>query len=176
MKILVTYASKHGATAEIAQAIGMTLKEQDFTVDVLPIESVNQLMMYDAVIVGSAIYSRKWLPEAAQFLRMRVDILAQKPVWLFSSGPTGQGAAHEMFGGFDFDDELQPFVISIAPQDSMIFHGALKLSKLTLAELQIVKSYGGALGEFRQWDVISQWAEQIGMELAEWVNDSMADV
>ena len=161
MKTLIGYASKHGATAEIAAYMGEVLREQAVPVDVVPVGNVTNLARYDAIIVGSATYSQQWMPAATQFLTMRADILARKPVWLFSSGPTGEGNATELLGGFTFPENLQTALKVIEPQDVMVFHGKLDLTKLTLAELMIVKRYGGPLGDYRKWDKIEQWALKI---------------
>lgn len=161
MRVLVTFASKHGATAEIAFHIATVFKEYGFDVVVGAIGEVNYVASYDAVIIGSALYGRQWMPAAAQFLTTRADILSQKEVWLFSSGPTGTGIATEMFGGFHFSEELLPHVQAINPRGIAIFHGKLDITNLSLAELQIVKNYGGELGDFRNWGEITAWAEGI---------------
>ena len=54
MKVLVTAASAHGSTAEIARVIGDELTAQGFGVTVLPPERVRSIADYDAVILGSA--------------------------------------------------------------------------------------------------------------------------
>ena len=54
-KILVTYASRAGSTAEVAEAIGKTLTEGGAQVDVIPMQDVNDLSPYRAVVAGSAI-------------------------------------------------------------------------------------------------------------------------
>jgi menaquinone-dependent protoporphyrinogen oxidase len=66
MKVLVSAASKHGATAEIAQEIGQALREavqergvggdEDVVVDVRPAEKVASVDDYDGVVLGSAVY------------------------------------------------------------------------------------------------------------------------
>ena len=66
-KILVTYATQGGSTAGIAEAVGKTMAEAGAQVDVRPIQSVSDLRSYQAVVVGSAIHSGKWLPEATKF-------------------------------------------------------------------------------------------------------------
>jgi menaquinone-dependent protoporphyrinogen IX oxidase len=55
-RVLVSAASRHGATAEIAQAIGQALSGQGLTVAVIPPGDVGSLDGYDAVIIGSAVY------------------------------------------------------------------------------------------------------------------------
>ncbi|MDQ7027797.1 MAG: flavodoxin domain-containing protein [Anaerolineae bacterium] len=166
MRILVAYASKHGSTEEIAEFIGKTISDSGLDVDVCSISAVTNLTDYDGVIIGSAVYAEQWRPEVAQFMRLRVDVLAEKPVWLFSSGPTGHGKATDLLGGFLFPNNLEPYRQKIAPQDTVIFHGNLDLTKLTLAELMIVNGYGGPLGDYRHWETIRQWADNIVTTLA----------
>ena len=83
-KILVTYASRAGSTAEIAEAIGKTLSQGGTQVDVLPMQDVKDLSVYRAVVAGSAIRSSKWLPEAMQFVQTHRAVLAQKPFATFT--------------------------------------------------------------------------------------------
>ena len=77
-KILVTYASRTGSTAEVAAAIGKTLAENGTEVDVLSMNEVKDLSPYQAVVAGSAIRGSKWLPEAMEFIKTHRTELAQK--------------------------------------------------------------------------------------------------
>jgi Flavodoxin domain len=54
MTVLVTAASKHGATLEIAEAIARVLAEQGVSAELVPIDEVSDLGRYDAVVLGSA--------------------------------------------------------------------------------------------------------------------------
>src|SRR5690349_16479148 len=82
-KILITYASRAGSTAGVAEAIGKTFAEQGIEVDVCPMQEVQDLSPYRAVVVGSAIRGCKWLPEAMQFVQSHQTELAQKPFAVF---------------------------------------------------------------------------------------------
>ena len=74
-KILVTYATCTGSTRGVAEAIGKTLSEGGAEVDVLPMRDVKDLAPYRAVVVGSAIQGKLWLPEAMQFVQgHRLDV------------------------------------------------------------------------------------------------------
>jgi menaquinone-dependent protoporphyrinogen oxidase len=95
-KVLVAYASKYGSTAEIAERIGQVLTKAGLSVDVLPADRVRQLDLYRAVVLGSAVYMEKWRKEAAKLLKEREQELSGLLVWLFSSGPTGDGDPVEM--------------------------------------------------------------------------------
>src|SRR5581483_8068768 len=94
MTVLVTAASRHGGTAEIAAAIGRVLRERGVVADVVPVEDVDSLAEYDAVVLGSGVYVGRWLESARTFVDRHGNDLAARPVWLFSSGPIeGKGDA-----------------------------------------------------------------------------------
>lgn len=86
-RTLVTYATKHGATAEIAACIAAAVREDGTEVDVAPVQQVRDVTPYQTVIVGSAVYSGRWRGEAVSFLRRHTRELVQRRVWLFQSGP-----------------------------------------------------------------------------------------
>ncbi|WP_164737229.1 flavodoxin domain-containing protein [Georgenia sp. SYP-B2076] len=89
-RVLVAYASRHGSTAEIAEAVGAVLRTSGRDVDVLPVADVIDLRAYDAVILGSAIYHGQWMAEGRSFLRRMERQRPGGPTWLFSTGPTGE--------------------------------------------------------------------------------------
>jgi len=68
-KVLVTYASKYGATAEIAEKIGEVLRQAGLQTDILPVKSIRDLTQYNAVILGSAVYIGQWRKDAVKFLK-----------------------------------------------------------------------------------------------------------
>ena len=63
-KVLVAYATKYGATAEIAEKIGQVLRETGMAVDVEPADRVGDLSSYRAVVLGSGVYVGRWRKEA----------------------------------------------------------------------------------------------------------------
>jgi menaquinone-dependent protoporphyrinogen oxidase len=60
MRVLVSAASRHGSTAEIAERIGSVLREElvdvRAQVDVLPADAVGDIDGYDVLVLGSAVY------------------------------------------------------------------------------------------------------------------------
>ena len=160
-QVLVAYGTKYGATAEIAEKIGEVLREEGFEPDVLPADSVADLTPYGAVVLGSAVYVGKWRGEAAKFLEANEKALAGLPVWLFSSGPTGEGDAVELMKGWSFPGAQQDIADRIGPRDVVVFHGAMDSKKLSLPEKLIIKGVKAPMGDFRDWEAITSWAEGI---------------
>ena len=167
MQVLVTYATEHGATAEIAEKIGEVLRLAGLPTDVVPVEQVRDLMPYTAVILGSAVYIGKWRKEAVKFLEANEQELARRDVWLFSSGPTGEGDSVELMQGWRFPTAQQSIADRIQPHDIAVFHGALYMDKLNFLEKWIIKNVKAPVGDFRDWDDISAWAMTIAAELKE---------
>ena len=165
VQVLVAYATKYGATAEIAEKIGQVLREAGLHVDVLPVDRLSDLTPYKAVVLGSAVYVGQWRKDAATFLESNEKKLAERPVWLFSSGPTGEGDPVELMKGFRFPETLQPIADRIQPRDIAFFHGVLDMKELSLAEKLVIKGIKAPVGDFRDWDAINSWAVAIAEAL-----------
>jgi menaquinone-dependent protoporphyrinogen oxidase len=170
VQVLVAYATKYGATAEIAEKIGQVLRQAGLRTDVLPTDRVSDLTPYNAVVLGSAVYMFRWRKEAVKFLQANEKMLAERPVWLFSSGPTGEGEPVAFMKGLRFPEALQPIADRIRPRDIAVFHGALDMKKLNLIEKWMIKNTKTPLGDFRDWDAITSWAAAIAEALKEAVS------
>ena len=166
MDILVTYASKYGATKEIAEKIGEELRQSGLQVDVVSVRGIRNLNPYKAIILGSAVYVGKWQNEAVEFLQTHEKILAERPVWLFSSGPTGEGNAVELVEGSRLPAALQPIADRIQPRDVAVFHGFINPDNLNFIEKWTINSLvKKPFGDFRDWDAIASWATSIANTL-----------
>lgn len=169
-QILVAYATKYGATAEIAEKIGQVLRQAGLRTDVLPTDRVGDLSTYKAVVLGSAVYIGQWRKEAVKFLKANETILAERPVWLFSSGPIGEGDPVELAQGWQFPGKLQPIADRIRPRDIAVFHGNVNMKKLNLIEKWMINNVKAPLGDFRDWEAITSWAMAIADVLKEAVS------
>ena len=163
--VLVAYATKYGATAEIAEKIGEVLREAGLQTDVMAAAKVTDLIPYQAVVLGSAVYMGKWRDEAAKFLEDNEKALAERPVWLFSSGALGEGDAVELMKGWSFPEAQQEVADRIGPRDIVFFHGVLDTEKLSLPEKLILKGVKAPVGDFRDWETITSWATTIAEAL-----------
>jgi menaquinone-dependent protoporphyrinogen oxidase len=164
-QVLVAYATKYGATAEIAEKIGEVLQQAGLAADVLPVGRVGNLSAYKAVVLGSAVYIGQWRKEAVKFFKANETVLAGKLVWLFSSGPTGEGDPMELTQGWRLPGKLQPITDRIGPRDVAVFGGAVDAGKLNSIEKWMLKNVKAPAGDFRDWEAITAWATAIAEEL-----------
>lgn len=161
MKILVTTASKHGATAEIGDAIAGKLREHEFEVEVHEPGDVASLDGYDAVILGSAVYAGRWMDSARRFSERHHAALRRLPVWLFSSGPIGDPPQpeEEPADGRRLRAELEA-------REHRVFAGRVNNADLGWVERTITKMVKAPDGDFRDFDTIRTWAAGIAGQLA----------
>ena len=164
-QVLVAYATKYGATAEIAERIGEVLRDAGLNVDIKPVYRVSDPDEYKAVILGSAVYIGQWRREASGFLKTHEKVLAGMPAWLFSSGPTGEGDPAALLQGWRFPKALQPIADRIKPRDVALFHGALDRNKLGFVEKWMVNNVKAAPGDYRDWGAIANWAGAVAEAL-----------
>jgi menaquinone-dependent protoporphyrinogen oxidase len=164
-KVLVAYGTKYGATAEIAEKIGEVLRDAGLAADVHPANQAGDVGAYDAVVVGSAVYIGRWRKEAVKFVKDNEETLATKPVWIFSSGPTGEGDPVEMVQGWRLPGNLEQIVDHIQPRNIAVFHGAADESKMGWLDKWLLKNVKAPTGDFRDWDAIAAWAADIASAL-----------
>lgn len=163
--ILIAYASKYGATKEIAERISNVLHKAGLHVDVLPADKVRAVDIYHAIILGSAVYAGQWRGEAVSFLLKYEDEMSIRPTWFFSSGPTGEEDPLEIMKGWRFPVAQQVIANRINPRDIAFFHGFLNPERLSFAERIIIRGIGAKTGDFRDWDDIENWATSIAEQL-----------
>jgi len=82
-------------------------------------------------------------------------------VWLFSSGPTGEGDPVTLTKGWRFPTAQKSIADRIHPRDIAVFNGILDMEKLNFAEKLIIKGVKAPVGDFRDWDAITDWAASI---------------
>lgn len=93
MHVLVTHASRRGATDAVAQLVADRLQARGLTVSVVPVDEVDDTEGYDAVVIGGGTAGAHWLRPARRFVQRHEEELARRPVWLFGSAHPPNGAA-----------------------------------------------------------------------------------
>lgn len=164
-KILVTYASRGGSTAGVAEAIANTLTEQGILVELYPMEDVHDLSAYSAVIAGSAIQIDKWLPEASDFISRYQKELVQIPVATFTVC-MALALRNDEKTRTKISSQVQVVREMVMPVSEDFFAGALNLSKIPSLPFQVLVRFGILIGfwkegDYRDWDAIRQWANSL---------------
>jgi len=162
MTILIAAASKYGATEEIAAAIGRVLSERGLETDTPCLADVGDLAEYDAVVLGSAVYAGQWLEPARRFVDEHRDELADRPTWLFSSGPIGDPPRPSDEKAV----QIEPIAAATRARDHRVFAGKLDRSVLSFPERALVFAFRAAEGDYRDWDSIAVWAHEIADALS----------
>jgi len=156
MKVLVSAASKYGATSEIAQAVADVLAERGCEVTVLPPDKVGAVEEFDAVVLGSAVYMGQWMKPARELAERSAGTLASRPVWLFSSGPVGEPAKPA-----DNPVDVTQILQATKARDHQIFTGKLAKKHLSFPDRAMASAIRAQEGDFRNWAQIKDWATGI---------------
>jgi menaquinone-dependent protoporphyrinogen oxidase len=161
MRVLVVAASKYGATAEIATAIGERLERQGCEVTVAAPEQVASVDGYDAAVIGSAVYAGHWLRPARELVERLGDELRSLPVWLFSSGPIGDPPKPE-----EDPVDVAAIVAATGAREHQVFAGRIDRRRLSFPERAITVALRVPDGDFRDWTAIRAWATTIAQALS----------
>ena len=162
MRVLVTAASRHGATHEIAAAIAGGLARRGIEAEARPAEEPASLDGYDAYVIGSAVYIGRWLDRARELVDSHSGALASRPVWLFSSGPLGPPDALKPEGD---PVDVAGVIESLQPVAHRVFAGRLDRKLLSFGEKAVVVAVRAPEGDFRDWEAIDAFAAEIAEHL-----------
>jgi menaquinone-dependent protoporphyrinogen oxidase len=166
VRVLVTAASKYGATGEIAQTIGDVLGVRGVETSVASPDEVTTIDGFDAVVLGSAVYAGRWMKSAKELVDRFADALAGRPVWLFSSGPIGDPPKPD-----EDPVDVADLVKATRARGHQVFAGKVVRKQLSFPEKAIVVALRVPDGDFRDWDQIRHWASGIADSLAEEPNE-----
>jgi menaquinone-dependent protoporphyrinogen oxidase len=164
-RMLVTYASRTGTTAETAKTICLTLQKSGADVEVLPMQAVKDLSPYDAVIAGSAIRAARWLPEAVQFIRTHQAALRHKPFAMYTVCITLAMSNGEQYRRA-VTEWTAPVRGIVQPLSEGLFAGMIDFQKLPFNWETLKLRATVALGIFprgdrRDWHAVQAWAESL---------------
>jgi menaquinone-dependent protoporphyrinogen oxidase len=166
MAVLVTYASRHGATEGIAARIAERIADTGAVVDLRQVGAVESLDAYDAVVFGAPVYDQSWPPEADRFIDHRRDVLAARPVWLFSVGSFGD--TKRLIGPLTHREPKRIAQVrsAIRPREYRVFQGVIRKHQWPVWSRLLFHAFGGRFGDHRDWPVIEAWADEIALALA----------
>jgi menaquinone-dependent protoporphyrinogen oxidase len=165
-RVLVAYASKRGSTAEIAEATAGVLRDSGFDVDCLEAGGVGRLQGYDAVVLGSAVYARRWRGDARHFVRDHRDELAERPFWVFSSGPIGDPGSGPPDPSWIEPPKIIDEVERLGARQHVVFGGRVPPNPRGPIERAVARNTPEEFRDRRDWSEIRSWASAIATELS----------
>ncbi|WP_129339591.1 flavodoxin domain-containing protein [Cellulomonas endophytica] len=161
MKVLVTVASRHGATREMGEVVAEVLRTHGHVVDEVDPEDVEDVAAWDAVVLGSAVYVGRLAAGLRHLVEREGGRLRSRPVWLFWSGPLAVPDA-----ATDVPDDVDVVARHAGARDVRCFAGRVRHGALSLQERALVALVRAPEGDFRDLDAVRAWAEEVATGLA----------
>jgi menaquinone-dependent protoporphyrinogen oxidase len=175
MTILVAYASRHGATRGIAERIAERLRSDGLEAEARSVTDVRDISRYQAFVIGGAAYMFHWLKDATRFVGRHRRTLAERPVWLFSSGPIGTDTVDKDGRDVLVASEPKEFAelrTTLHPRGDRVFFGAydpdappVGLAERFMTHMPATIRAELPAGDFRDWPAIDAWADAIAADL-----------
>lgn len=166
MKVQVICGTRLGATRQIADRIAHRLREAGLEASSMASEEVAGEPAADAFVLGSGVYAGHWQKAIAKFAWDNSSTLRQRPVWLFSSGPVGDAAARAEPTETREVGQLRRLLDA---RDHRVFAGALDRDTIDGSDLnrleRVITRRFIPEGDWRDWDSIDGWADQIASSL-----------
>ncbi len=162
MSVLIAYASKHSSTAEIAERIAAAMREAGCAAEARPASEVRDLSGYDAVVLGSAVYAKRWRPAARAFARRHARALRELPLWLFSSGPFGAPEEHPTAPTPPLAERL---VAQLGAREHVMLGGRVPLDPHNFVERSMLKNTPPEKRDARDWPAIEAWARGVAEQV-----------
>jgi menaquinone-dependent protoporphyrinogen oxidase len=158
--ILVAYATRSGSTQEVAEAIGATLADVGFRVDVRHLPVAGGLAGYQGVVLGAPLYMFRWHKDAVGFLGRYREALKGLPVAVFALGPFNDVEKEWTDVRAQLDKALAKFPW-FSPLAVKAFGGKFDPAKLGFPYTLIPAMKKIPASDIRDWDAIRGWAEEL---------------
>lgn len=158
-EVLVTYATRHGSTVDIAWYIGSSFSDAGFKAEVKKIQNVDDVRPYKLVIIGTPIYDNRILPEVLSFADLHRDWLNKRKVALFVVGKTLRNKDDEKI--LQTEKILYNLNNIVDIVDTGMFAGKISPENLPMKE-KVGRIFGEErAGDFRDWREIGEWAKEL---------------
>jgi menaquinone-dependent protoporphyrinogen oxidase len=185
-RILVAFATKHGSTPEVAEAVAEELRAGGAEVDVRPASLDGSLSDYQAVVLGAPMIFG-WHKDALRFIARHRSELATMTTVYFVMAASLTDTGEERIDGIPIVKDpwlakrpkdparlgfreryarpseylKKPFgsAPEVRPSSVAFFAGSLDLTKMNIFEkLFVMLVIGATPGDSRNFDAIREWA------------------
>ena len=161
-RTLVTYASKHGSTEEVARTVAARLRDTGQDVDVRDAAIVDDLEPYDAVVVGGSLYMGRWHGDARSFVRRHRAALEERPLAIFALGP--RSLAEDEVAGSRKQLTGALTSLGVHPHFIAIFGGVVDPTKLHFPLNRMPAT------DARDWNAIRGWSDKVAARFADYLH------
>lgn len=166
MTVLVGYASAHGSTREIAERIAARLAGRGVGAETASLDAVGDAGGYDAYVLGSAVHGMAWLPEATGFVHTHRELLAGRPVWIFSVGmPAALRGPWKPMAAKEEPKVTEEVLADLSPRDHAMFSGVVAPEHLPGAGRAVFRAMGLRYGDYRDWEAVDAFADTVADSL-----------
>ncbi len=161
--ILVTYASRYGGTKQIATYLAKVLELEGYKTQLKHVDDVVSISLYDFLVVGSGLYLGQWLEDAAEFLDSFSMNLGEKPVWLFSAGPSEELS---QLKDSPVPSNLQPLLSYFSIKDAALFNTQVNAKELSFDDYLLLQRMQSLSLDASSWQKVKTWGLSIAQVIA----------
>lgn len=170
-EMLIAYVTRSGSTAEVAEALGVGLREAGIKVDVQPMTNVESIPAGKSVILGAALYMGGFPKEVHRFIARHREALAKLHPWIFVLGPIENKAEQFESARVQAEKELAKYPW-LRPAEVRIVGGKFDPLTLTLPfPMSLIMHFPAnpmrklPASDVRDWEGIRAWAKSIAESL-----------
>lgn len=167
LRVLVAYATADGSTRGVAERLATRLREAGLAVDLRPAGPDVGAGGYDAVVVGSAVHSMRWLEPARELLGRLAAAGSGPPLWLFSvAGIHPRGRVTRWLARQEVQRVEQDLPRALHPRSHRLVAGVVRTRGVPLWGRLFYRAVGQRPGDHRDWPAIDAWARQVAEQIA----------
>lgn len=162
--VLVAFATRSGTTQAIAERLGARLTEAGHQATVVPVQDNPDPSAYETVVIGSGVLNGEVYVSAGEWLTARRAGLEQRPTAAFITCLVLPDTAEQRAVALGYPGQLAA-ELPAAPLSTAVFAGTYDPSTRTRWERLATWFTRAPRGEFRDWDAVDAWAEELAGRL-----------
>lgn len=156
--VLVAYETSKGSTAEVAETIAAEIRAAGWDAEAVDMKDSPRPEDYRYVIVGGPIYLGR-IKGVRAFVDGHESALRERLIGAFAVGMSFavEDEEKQASGRKALDEAIAP----LAPAHLGCFAGKIDMEKLSFFEKIAIKMVKSPVGDFRNWAVVKDWAQEV---------------